>query len=132
MRSQTVHAQVHAQGAPAPYQGARYAQGVIAGPFVFVSGMIALDPAVGEILVDTMPGQIAQIFSSIAAVLEAAGSGIERLVKVVVYLADLADYAEMNEHYQRYIVGDIPPVRTTVQALLPAAARIEIDVTALR
>lgn len=126
------HTQVHTPRAPAPYQGARYAQGVTAGPFVFVSGMIALDPSAGKIVADTLPGEIAQIFSSIAAVLEAAGSGLDLLVKVVVYLADLADYAEMNQHYQQYITGGIPPVRTTVQALLPAGARVEIDATALR
>jgi 2-iminobutanoate/2-iminopropanoate deaminase len=122
---------IRTASAPSPYRGARYSQGIHAGPFVFVSGMIGLDPGNGVLKGTTLAAQLGQVFANIGAVLEAGGTSIRRAVKVTVYLADLADYEEMNELYKRYVVGDPPPARTTVQASLPANALVEVEVTAL-
>jgi 2-iminobutanoate/2-iminopropanoate deaminase len=114
----------------APFRGARYSQAVRCGEFVFASGQIALDPKTGLLTGDTLAEQMSQVFQNIGNILKAAGSNMDRVVKIVVYLADIADYDELNRLYGQY-VGDLPPARTTVQALLPAQARIEVDVTAV-
>ena len=117
---------VRTEQAPAPFQGAPYSQAIKAGGFVFVSGQLALRPDHAEIVGDSIGEQTEQVFANLRAILEAAGSGLERLVKTTVYLADLGDFAGMNEVYARH-VGDVPPARATVEvSALPSGAKVEI------
>jgi 2-iminobutanoate/2-iminopropanoate deaminase len=121
---------VHSERAPAPLGGAPYSQAIRAGDFVFVSGQLALAPGATEIAVATIQEQTEQVFANLRAILEEAGSGLERLVKTTVFLSDLGDFAAMNEIYARH-VGDQPPARSTVEvAALPSGARIEIEAIA--
>ena len=121
---------VRTEEAPAPFQGAPYSQAIKAGGFVFVSGQLALRPDHAEIVGDSIGEQTEQVFANLRAILEAAGSGLDRLVKTTVYLADLGDFAGMNEVYARH-VGDVPPARATVEiAALPSGAKVEIEAVA--
>ena len=122
---------VRTEAAPAPFQGAPYAQAIVAGGFVFVSGQVALEPGVTELKGGTISEQTEQIFQNLGAILEAAGSGLDRLVKTTVFLQDLGDFAGMNEVYAKH-VGDRPPARSTFEvAALPAGALVEIEAVAL-
>jgi len=121
---------VRTEEAPAPFQGAPYSQAIKAGGFVFVSGQLALRPDHAEIVGDSVGEQTEQVFANLRAILEAAGSGLDRVVKTTVYLADLGDFAAMNEVYARH-VGDVPPARATVEvAALPSGAKVEIEAVA--
>jgi len=121
---------VRTEEAPAPFQGAPYSQAIQAGGFVFVSGQLALRPDHAEIVGDSVGEQTEQVFANLRAILEAAGSGLHRVVKTTVYLADLGDFAAMNEVYARH-VGDVPPARATVEvAALPSGAKVEIEAVA--
>jgi 2-iminobutanoate/2-iminopropanoate deaminase len=121
---------VRTEEAPAPFQGAPYSQAIQAGGFVFVSGQLALRPDHAEIVGDSIGEQTEQVFANLRAILEAAGSGLDRLVKTTVYLADLGDFAGMNEVYARH-VGDLPPARATIEvSALPSAAKVEIEAVA--
>jgi 2-iminobutanoate/2-iminopropanoate deaminase len=121
---------VRTEAAPAPYQGAPYSQAIKAGGFVFVSGQLGVDTN-GDIRGSTIVEQTEQIFSNLRAILEAAGSGLDRLVKTTVFLQNLDDFPAMNEVYGRH-VGDRPPARSTVEvARLPAGVLAEIDAIAL-
>jgi 2-iminobutanoate/2-iminopropanoate deaminase len=123
---------VRTDAAPAPLAGAPYSQGIVAGELVFVSGQVPIDPATGALVDGDAAAQTARIFANLAAILESAGSGLDRLVKTTVFLVDLADFAEMNEAY-RTAVSDPPPARSTVEvAALPGGARIEIECVAAR
>ena len=126
----TEKAVVRTEAAPAPFQGAPYSQAVVAGGFVFVSGQLGLKPgdsAVGGGIEE----QTEQIFANLRAILEAAGSGLERIVKTTVFLQDLADFQAMNAVYAKH-VGDRPPARATVGvAQLPSGALVEIEAIAL-
>jgi 2-iminobutanoate/2-iminopropanoate deaminase len=122
---------VRTERAPAPFQGAPYSQAIRAGDLVFVSGQLALQPDHAEIVSETIEEQTEQVFANLRAILEEAGSGLDRLVKTTVYLADLGDFAGMNEVYARH-VGDRPPARATVEvAALPSGAKVEIEAVAL-
>ncbi len=122
---------VRTEAAPAPFQGAPYSQAIQANGFVFVSGQIGLAPGEQELAGDTIEEQTDQIFRNLGAILEAAGSGLERLVKTTVFLQDLGDFAGMNEVYARH-VGDRPPARSTIEvAKLPSGALVEIEAVAL-
>jgi 2-iminobutanoate/2-iminopropanoate deaminase len=108
-----------------------YSQAVVAGGFVFCSGQIPLDPATGTMVEGGVAEQTEQVLRNLGAVLEAAGTGFERVVKTTVFLADMADFTAMNEVYARYFAAD-PPARATVEAsALPRGARVEIEVIAL-
>ena len=108
-----------------------YSQAVVAGGLVFASGQIPLDPRTGEFVAGGIREQTEQVMRNLSAVLKAAGSGLERVLKATVYLADMADFAEMNEVYGGFFREE-PPARSTVQAArLPRDARVEIDVIAL-
>jgi len=108
-----------------------YSQGVEAGGFVFVSGQIPIDPSSGEVIASDIGAQTERVLENVAAVLRAAGSSMDAVVKTTVYLADLADFAAMNSVYARYF-PDPSPARATVQAArLPRDARVEIDAIAL-
>ncbi len=121
---------VRTEKAPAPFQGAPYSQAIRAGDFVFVSGQLALRPDHGEIVGDSVEEQTEQVFANLRAILEAAGSGLDRLVKTTVYLADLGDFAGMNEVYARH-VGEVPPARATIEvSALPSGAKVEIEAIA--
>src|ERR671936_1843181 len=121
---------VRTEQAPAPFQGAPYSQAIRAGEFVFVSGQLALRPGSTEIEGESIEEQTEQVFANLRAILEEAGSGLDRLVKTTVFLADLGDFAAMNEVYARH-VGERPPARSTVEvAALPSGARVEIEAIA--
>jgi 2-iminobutanoate/2-iminopropanoate deaminase len=121
---------VRTEEAPAPFQGAPYSQAIRAGELVFVSGQIPVAPGSSDIIGDTIEEQTEQIFRNLRAILEAAGSGLDRLVKTTVFLVDLGDFEGMNDVYARY-VGDKPPARATVEvAALPSGVRLEIEAIA--
>jgi len=121
---------VRTEHAPAPFQGAPYSQAIVAGGLVFVSGQLALEPGGHEMMGDTIGEQTEQVLANLAAILEEAGSGLDRLVKTTVFLANLADFQGMNEVYARH-VGDSPPARATIEvSALPSGALVEIDAIA--
>lgn len=122
---------VRTEAAPAPFQGAPYSQAISAGGLVFVSGQLSLRLDHAEIVGDSIAEQTEQVFANLRAILEAAGSGLDRLVKTTVYLTDLGDFGGMNEVYARH-VGDTPPARATIEvAALPSGAKVEIEAIAL-
>jgi 2-iminobutanoate/2-iminopropanoate deaminase len=116
-------------GAPAAI--GPYSQAIIAGGFVFASGQIAIDPRTGTTLNTDIRAETRQVLDNLSAVLEAAGTSLDAVVKTTVFLKDMADFAAMNEVYGRYFPGT-PPARSTVQAAgLPRDVRVEIDAVAL-
>jgi 2-iminobutanoate/2-iminopropanoate deaminase len=116
--------------APGPFQGAPYNQAIRIGDLVFVAGQIGISLETGELAGPGVPEQTEQIMRNMGAILEAAGSGLDKLVKTTVFLLDLADFGAMNEVYARY-AGDRPPARSTVGiAQLPSGARVEIEAVA--
>jgi len=122
---------VRTESAPAPFQGAPYSQAIRNGDLVFVSGQLALRPGDKELSGGTIEEQTEQVFANLRAILEEAGSGLDRLVKTTVYLTDLGDFAGMNEVYARQ-VGDTPPARATIEvSALPSGAKVEIEAIAL-
>jgi 2-iminobutanoate/2-iminopropanoate deaminase len=122
---------VRTEEAPAPFQGAPYSQAIRAGGLVFVSGQLALSPGGHEIVGEEIAEQTEQVFANLRAILEAAGSGLERIVKTTVYLRNLDDFQGMNEVYRTH-VGDVPPARATLEvSALPSGALVEIDAIAL-
>ena len=122
---------VRTERAPAPFQGAPYSQAIRTGGLVFVSGQLALRPGESEMVGDAIGEQTEQIMTNLGAILEEAGSGLDRLVKTTVFLQNLDDFGAMNEVYARH-VGSTPPARSTFQvAKLPAGALVEIEAVAL-
>ena len=122
---------VRTEAAPAPFQGAPYSQAIRANGFVFVSGQIALRPDHAEIVGEGIAEETEQVFANLAAILEEAGSGLDRLVKTTVFLQNLGDFQAMNGVYASH-VGDRPPARSTVEvAKLPSGALVEIEAVAL-
>ena len=122
---------VRTEAAPAPFQGAPYSQAIAAGGFVFVSGQLGLKPGDSAIEGETIEEQTEQVFANLRAILEEAGTGLDRLVKTTVFLQDLGDFQGMNSVYAQH-VGDSPPARSTVEvAKLPSGALVEIEAIAL-
>jgi 2-iminobutanoate/2-iminopropanoate deaminase len=122
---------VRTERAPAPFQGAPYSQAIKAAGLVFVSGQLSLAPGHTELHGDTIGEQTEQIFANLRAILEEAGTSLDRLVKTTVFLQNLSDFQGMNEVYTRH-VGDTPPARSTVEvARLPSGALVEIEAVAL-
>jgi len=122
---------VRTEEAPAPFQGAPYSQAIKANGFVFVSGQLALKPGGSTIEAGGIQAQTEQVFANLRAILEEAGSSLDRLVKTTVFLVDLGDFAGMNEVYARH-VGSTPPARSTVEiSKLPSGALVEIEAIAL-
>jgi len=120
---------IRTENAPAPFQGAPYNQAVVVGDLVFVAGQLGLKPGATAIEGD-ITTQTTQVLENLSAILQAAGSSLDRLVKTSVFLMDLNDFAAMNEVYARY-VGDRPPARSTFQvAKLPSGALVEIEAVA--
>ena len=121
---------VRTEKAPPPLQGAPYSQAIRVGDLVFVSGQIALRPGTTELVGRTIQEQTEQVFANLAAILEAAGSGLDRLVKTTVFLKSIGDFAAMNEVYRRH-AGAVPPARATIEAgNLPSGALVEIEAVA--
>ena len=121
---------VRTEQAPAPFQGAPYSQAIVSGGLVFVSGQLSLRPDHAEIIGETIQEQTEQVFANLRAILEAAGSDLDKLIKTTVYLVDLNDFQGMNEVYARH-VGDKPPARATVEiSALPSGAKVEIEAIA--
>lgn len=120
---------VHSDNAPKAI--GPYSQAIKSNGFVFASGQVPLDPATGQLVEGNIGDQTERVFNNLRAVLEAAGSSLEKVVKTTVYLADMNDFADMNQVYGRFF-GDVPPARSTVEvSRLPRDARIEIDLIAL-
>jgi 2-iminobutanoate/2-iminopropanoate deaminase len=109
-----------------------YSPGVMAGDFVFLSGQTPLDPATGRLLEGGVGAQAEQCFRNLFAVLEAAGMSPDQVVRVGVYLTDMADFGAMNEVYARQFNAPYPARTTIGVASLPLGARIEIELVALR
>jgi 2-iminobutanoate/2-iminopropanoate deaminase len=106
-----------------------YSQAVVAGEFVFTAGQVGIDPTTGE-MAEGVAYQAEQAMQNLREVLAAAGAGFDDVVKTTIYLADLGDFAEVNEIYAAYF-KDEPPARSTFQvAALPAGALVEIDMVA--
>jgi len=108
-----------------------YSQAIATEQLIFTAGQVALDPNTGELVGRTTAEQTEQVFANLRAVLSAAGTSLAKVVKTTVYLADMADFAQMNEVYAKHF-GSHKPSRSTVQAAgLPKGARVEIDVIAV-
>jgi 2-iminobutanoate/2-iminopropanoate deaminase len=121
---------VRTDRAPGPFQGAPYNQAIRVGDLVFVAGQLGIVLETGELAGPAVEEQTEQIMKNLAAILEAAGSSLEKLAKTTVFLLDLADFGGMNEVYARH-VGDRPPARSTIGiSQLPSGARVEIEAIA--
>lgn len=115
----------------APQAIGPYSQAVVANGFIFASGQIPIDPATGQFVEGGIVEQTEQVLRNVSNLLEAAGTSLALVVKTTVFLADMNDFAAMNETYARFF-GSEPPARSTVQAArLPRDARVEIEVVAL-
>jgi 2-iminobutanoate/2-iminopropanoate deaminase len=109
-----------------------YSQAIAIDGLVFTAGQVALDPQTGDLVGGTAAEQTEQVLKNLTAVLAASGSSLGRVVKTTVYLADMADFAAMNEVYAKHF-GAHRPARSTVQAAgLPKRALVEIDAIAVR
>lgn len=108
-----------------------YSQGIDAGPFVFVSGQLPVDPATGEIP-DDAAAQAERAFANVRAILAAAGLGLEHVAKTTVFLSDLADFAAVNEVYSRMFSAPFPARSCVQAAALPRGARLEVEAIAVR
>ncbi|MBQ0071179.1 MAG: Rid family detoxifying hydrolase [Spirochaetales bacterium] len=130
-KERTMIERVNTPNAPAAI--GPYSQAVKAGGFVFVSGMLAIDPQTGNLVGETAAEQAAQCFKNISAVLTEAGSSINKVVKAIVYLENIADFAAVNEVYAEAFKGaSVLPARCAFQVVkLPKGGKIEIEVTAL-
>jgi len=108
-----------------------YSQAVRANGFIFLSGQIALDPRTQQIIEGDIALQTERVLENLKGIVEAAGSSLQHAVKTTVFLADMKDFAVMNEVYSRYFVSH-PPARSTVEvSRLPRDVRVEIDLIAL-
>lgn len=120
---------IRTEDAPAPFAGAPYNQAIVSGGFVFVAGQLGLKPGDPN-LPDGIEAQTRNVLANLTAILEAAGSGPEHVVKTTVFLQDFGDFAAMNELYKEF-AGVDAPARSTVQvAKLPSGALIEIEAIA--
>lgn len=120
------------QSAKAPQAIGPYSQAIAAGNLVFTSGQIPLDPATQQMVPGDIRAQTERVMENLAAVLEAAGCGFADVVKATIFVADLADFAAVNEVYGKRFPA-APPARSTVQvAALPKGARVEIDLVAVK
>lgn len=121
---------IRTEAAPAPFDGAPYNQAIRIGDLVFVAGQLPLKPGATAFEGTSIEEQTEQVMQNIGAILESAGSSLEKLVKTTVFLADLGDFAGMNGVYARH-VGERPPARSTIEvAALPSGALVEIEAVA--
>ncbi len=120
---------IHTDHAPAAV--GPYSQGVKAGNLLFTAGQVPLDPTTGKLVEGDIAAQTEQVMKNLQAVLAAAGTNFDNVVKSTVFLADINDFAAMNGVYGRF-VGELPPARSAFQvAALPLGARVEIEMVAL-
>ena len=117
--------------AKAPSPIGPYSQAVRANGFVFVSGQIPILPATGSLVQGDIAAQTRQVMQNLAAILEAAGSGLQKVVKTTIYLTNLDDFSRLNQVYAEFL-GDAKPARATVQVgRLPREVLVEIEAVAL-
>ncbi|MCS6959495.1 MAG: RidA family protein [Pseudanabaenaceae cyanobacterium SKYGB_i_bin29] len=116
----------------APVPVGPYSQAIkVEGKFLFLSGQIPLDPATGKLVEGDIGTQTEQVMANIRAVLAAAGSSLEQIVKTTIFLVDMADFGQVNQVYGKYF-SERPPARSCIQvAALPLGARIEIECIAM-
>jgi len=115
----------------APQAIGPYSQAIRANGFVFVSGQVAIDPATQQVIGGGVAEQTDRVLKNLTAILTAAGSSLEKVVRSTVFLKNMGDFAAMNEVYARYFNSN-PPARSTVEAArLPKDVQVEIDVIAL-
>ena len=114
----------------APAAAGPYSQAIRAGELVFTAGQLGIDPASGELVGDDVQAQADRSLANVRAILEAAGSGLDRLVKVTVFLADIADWPAVNEVYAREVPQPFPARSAFAVQDLPKGARVEIEVVA--
>jgi 2-iminobutanoate/2-iminopropanoate deaminase len=115
----------------APQAIGPYSQAIRANGFVFVSGQVAIDPATQQVIAGGVAEQTDRVLKNLTAILTAAGSSLEKVVRSTVFLKNMGDFAAMNEVYGRYFSSS-PPARSTVEAArLPKDVQVEIDVIAL-
>lgn len=114
----------------APQAIGPYSQAVVADGFVFASGQIALDPKTGEMVGDTVEAQTEQIFSNVQALLQAAGSDLEHVIKTTCFLVSIEEFAAFNEVYGRYFKTHLPARSALGVAGLPKGALVEVEVIA--
>ncbi|MBK7993196.1 MAG: RidA family protein [Blastocatellia bacterium] len=114
----------------APQAIGPYSQAIKLGDLVFLSGQVHLDPATGQLVEGDITNQTQRVMENLQAVLLAAGSSFEKVVKTTIYLADMDDFAKVNEVYGRYFPSPQPARSTVAVARLPRDARIEIDLIA--
>ena len=115
----------------APRALGAYSQAVKANDFVFVSGQLGIDPETGELVGGDAGEQAAQALKNIKFILDAAGTGIERVVKATIYLKDIGDFAPVNERYAETFIGSVRPARVAVGgSQIPKGALVEIDAIA--
>lgn len=108
-----------------------YSQAIKANGFIFISGQIAFDPATAQLVEGDIARQTERVMENLKAIVEAAGSSLDRAVKTTIFLKDMGEFAKMNEVYGRYFPAN-PPARATVEvARLPRNVRIEIELIAL-
>jgi len=107
-----------------------YSQAIRAGSLLFVSGQVPLDPATGEMVQGDIAAQTHRVFRNLGAILEAAGASFDTVVRTTVYLADMNDFAVVNEVYGTYFSAPAPARATVQAARLPKDARVEIDLIA--
>ena len=108
-----------------------YSQGIRANGFIFVSGQVAIDPATQQVISGEVAAQTARVIQNLSEILEAAGSGLGKVVRTTVFLKNMNDFAAMNEVYGKHF-SSAPPARTTVEvARLPKDVLVEIDLIAL-
>ena len=122
--------QVVSTGA-APAAVGPYSQAIVANGFLFLSGQIPLDPASGQLVEGDIEAQVERVLKNLEAVLAAAGSGLNRVVKTTVFLKDMGEFARMNAVYGRFFPS-APPARSTVEvARLPRDVKVEMELIAL-
>ncbi|MFO7638279.1 MAG: RidA family protein [bacterium] len=120
---------IRTEKAPAPV--GPYNQAVKVGGFVYSSGQIPLDPATGQMVTGDIRAEAEMVFKNLAAVLEAAGTSLDRAVKVLVFLTDMADFGAVNEVYGRWLKQPYPARSCIAVSALPKDARVEIELVAL-
>jgi 2-iminobutanoate/2-iminopropanoate deaminase len=123
---------VRTDRAPAPFQGAPYSQGIVAGDLVFVSGQLGIDPETGQVVEGGIGPQTEQVMKNLAAILEEAGTGLDRVVMTSIFLVALEDFQPMNEVYASHLSEPYPARATVEIAALPSGARVEIAMIAAR
>ncbi|GAC1305633.1 MAG: RidA family protein [Mucilaginibacter sp.] len=121
---------INTSNAPAPI--GPYSQAIIAGDFVFVSGQVAINPANGELVMDTIKSETKQVMENIRFILVEAGIDFSNIVKTSIFLKDMQDFAQVNEVYGGYFSEQFPARETIQVAGLPKNVNVEISVTAIK